>query len=480
MKIFKKATSVFVIIFIASYMNCSDGWIPLFDGTSMEDWTAVENPDSWKFENGMLIAHGPRAHLFYTGEVMGSKFKNFEFAAEVKTDPSSNSGIFFHTELQNSGWPRKGYEAQVLNTHPGADPGKYMERKMTGSIYAVRNVWKSPVPDGVWFDYVIKVRGKTIQTLINGKLMAEYTESEDPGVRAVLGEQSQNEGTFALQAHDPKSTVYYRNIRVKPLPDDLDSSGQPLKDAELDKRLILAGKKNIPLMDLHVHLKRGLTLGQALANARKYGFTYGIAVNCGLKMKYENDDALQLFIKEYKKPANTFLAMQAEGREWLDLFSEETISKFDYVFTDAMTWTNKNGKRMRLWIKDETEVGDPQEFMDELVENIEKILQEPIDIYVNPTYLPDEITDRYDELWTVERMDRVIKSLIKNDVALEINDRRKIPSMVFIKRAKENGVKFTFGTNNGGPDDLGHLEYCLKVIEECGLTANDMWQPNIN
>jgi len=25
-------------------------------------------------------------------------------------------------------------------------------------------------------------------------------------------------GTFALQGHDPESTVYFRNIRVKPLP----------------------------------------------------------------------------------------------------------------------------------------------------------------------------------------------------------------------------------------------------------------------
>jgi len=143
-----------------------------------------------------------------------------------------------------------------------------------------------------------------------------------------------------------------------------------------------------------------------------------------------------------------------------------------------MTWTNDDGKRMRLWVKDELEVGDPQKFMDQLVDRIEKIMKnEPIDIYVNPTYLPDEINDRYDELWTEKRMDRVIKALADNDVALEINDRRKIPSAAFIKRAKASGVKFTFGTNNGGADDLGRLEYCIAMIEECGLTASDMWLP---
>ncbi len=427
-----------------------------------------------------MVAKGPRSHLFYTGDVNGGKFKNFEFSAEVKTLTASNSGIFFHTELQETGWPNKGYEAQVLNSHPKVEPGRYFERKMTGSIYAVRNAWKSPVPDNEWFHYRIKVQGKTMQTFINGSLIVEYTESDDPSVIEILGEQMLGSGTFALQAHDPNSTVYYKNIKVKPLPDNLESSGKPIKNGEVDRKLILAGKKNIPLMDLHVHLKGGLTADQALANARKYGLTYGIAVNCGLKMGIETEEALQAFIAAYQKPPNTFMAMQAEGREWLDLFTEDTRSKFDYVFTDAMTWTNKNGKRMRLWIKEETEVGDPQDFMDQLVDAIEKILTEPIDIYVNPTYLPDEIADQYDELWTVDRMDRVIKALMENEVALEINDRREIPSAAFIIRAKEAGVKFTFGTNNGGSNDLGHLAYGVRMIEECNLKPDDMWQPGMN
>ena len=132
---------------------------------------------------------------------------------------------------------------------------------------------------------------------------------------------------------------------------------------------------------------------------------------------------------------------------------------------------------MRLWIPEETEVGDPQDFMDQLVDNIEKILTEPVDIYVNPTYLPPEIDARYDELWTPERMDRVIKALVDNQVAFEINNRRRIPSPTFIKRAKEAGVKFTFGTNNGGANDLGRMDYAIEMISECGLTPADMWMP---
>jgi hypothetical protein len=339
-------------------------------------------------------------------------------------------------------------------------------------------VWKAPAQDNLWFNYHIVVQGKTIRVFINGELMVDYTESVNPFRQESMKGRLLSSGTFAFQCHDPQSVVYYKNVKVKPLPDDTPTPGDPTDDPEFDARLIEFSGTNFPLMDLHVHLKRGLTMEQALDNARKYGFTYGIAVNCGLKMGFETNDSLQKYLAAYNKPPHTFLAMQAEGREWLDLFSKETIAQFDYVFTDAMTWTNDNGKRMRLWIKEETEIGDPQNFMEQLVDRIEKIVNnEPIDIYVNPTYLPDEINHMYDELWTAERMDRVIKALVDNEVALEINDRRKIPSPAFIKRAKAGGVKFAFGTNNAGPQDLGKLAYCLAMVRECGLTQDDIWIP---
>jgi len=468
------------IFLISNVLSCqSNEWIPLFDGKSLNGWSAAENQDTWQVKDGALVTSGIRSHLFYTGDVNNHNFKNFELVLDVKTTPGSNSGIYIHTEYQESGWPAKGYECQVINSSPKTKPGQYVERKMTGSLYAVRNIWKSPVKDNEWFNYRIVVEGKTIRTYINDELMVDYTEPDDIFRRDDKKERILTSGTFALQGHDPGSVVYYKNIKVKPLQDDLSTPGIPAEDLGFEKKIVTLSDINFPLMDLHVHLKGDLTLDQAMENARKYGFTYGIAVNCGLKMGFETDDEINDFLNNYKKLPQTYLAIQAEGREWLDMFSNETIDKFDYVFTDAMTWTNENGKRMRLWIKEETEVGDPENFMDQLVNRIEKIIEnEPIDIYVNATYLPDEIDERYDELWTSERMDRVINSLVNKGVALEINDRYKIPSPGFIKRAKEEGVKFTFGTNNTGSSDLGKLEYCIEMVEECNLSWRDMWIPS--
>jgi hypothetical protein len=477
MKSLAVLTITFVVILLHS--GCaSDGWISLFDGKTLNDWRPSENKDSWKVEEGALVTKGPRSHLFYIGD---QPFINFEFVADVRTSPASNSGIYIHTTYQDSGWPNKGYECQVINSYPNVEPGAYVERKMTGSLYGIRNIWKSPVADNEWFQYRISVQGRTIRVYINNQLMVDYTEPENLVREENLKGRVLSSGTFALQCHDPNSTVYYKNIKVRPLPDNLPTPGIPVEDPDYDARLIALASQNFPLIDLHLHLKGGLTLEQALAHSRKYGFTYGIAINCGLKMGYESDTQVKEFLSSYKKPPHTYLAMQAEGREWLDMFSKDIIDQFDYVFTDAMTWTNDNGKRMRLWIKGETEIGDVQDFMDQLVDRIERILQnEPIQIYVNPTYLPEEIKERYDELWTEQRMERVINALAANHIALEINARLKLPSPAFIKKAKAAGVKFTFGTNNGGPNDMGRLEYCIQMVEACGLVPDDMWIPQLH
>ena len=233
-------------------------------------------------------------------------------------------------------------------------------------------------------------------------------------------------------------------------------------------------KSEIELVDYHVHLKGGLTVDEAIAISEANGVKFGIAQNCGLGFPVTDDASLREFVKTMKgKPI--YVGMQAEGREWVTLFSPEAIAEFDYVFTDSMTWTDDNGNRMRLWMPDEVVIDDKQDFMDMLVDRIVTIMDtEPIDLYVNSTFLPKRIADEYDELWTEERMQKVIDAAIRNDVAIEINARYRIPSRKFIQLGKKTGCKFSFGTNNTNKN-LGNLEYCRQMIKECGLTADDMF-----
>ncbi len=195
-----------VVIGLAASLACAgeEGWISLFDGKTLNGWKASENQKVFSVRDGMICAEGGRSHLFYVGPVCNHDFKNFEFKADVMTTPGSNSGIYFHTQYQDRGWPAKGLEAQVNNSH--RDP------KRTGSLYNVVNVFEAPAKDNEWFNYHIIVKGKRVVIKINGKTVVDYTEP--PNARRRL-----SHGTFALQGHDPKSKVYYKNIMVKPLPD---------------------------------------------------------------------------------------------------------------------------------------------------------------------------------------------------------------------------------------------------------------------
>ena len=213
-----------------------------------------------------------------------------------------------------------------------------------------------------------------------------------------------------------------------------------------------------------------------LEHSKETGIDYGVAFNAGIGFPITNDSTLLANYDRYKKYP-VYMAMQAEGREWVTMFSKENIATFDYVFTDAMTWTDKKGRRMRLWIPEEVFVDDKDDFMDQLVDQIVGVMQnEPIDIYVNSTYLPDILQPEYDELWTNERMQKVIDAAVANNIAIEINARYKIPSATFIKKAKAAGVKFSMGTNNTDKD-LGTLDYAIEMIDTCNLDPSDFFTP---
>lgn len=207
-------------------------FISLFDGQSLDGWkVSEENSESFLVQDGSLVAKGGRAHIFYDGEIGDHDFKNFELKLKVKTTAKSNSGVYFHTRYQKSGWPDTGFEAQVNSRH--ADPRK------TGSLYGVVNIWspekkeevygarvdkqgqiyiqrdQAPSTDGEWFDYHISVVDDRIVIKVNGVITVDWTQPEGWSLDRRIGH-----GTIGFQAHDPSCMVYYKDIEIKMLPDD--------------------------------------------------------------------------------------------------------------------------------------------------------------------------------------------------------------------------------------------------------------------
>jgi len=450
-------------------------WLPLFNGRTLTGWKAAENAGSFHVADGQIVAHGPQAQLYYAGPVAGASFRNFEFSAEVLLHSGAQSGIFFHTARQSSGIPETGLEVLLANSFTG--PHGYIERRKTGSLLGLRNVYKPLVNDGEWCHIYIVVRQRQVQVRLNNMLVVDYIQPDPPVVIDPRFPRTLGRGTFALQAHGPESAACFRNLRIRPLPDDiLQLSDERPQVDEVYRDILRLSNTNIPLVDSHVHLKGGLTLDQALANSHRTGIFYGIAINGGITFPLHDDDGLRQYVASMRNQP-CYVALQCEGREWRRLFSPQAVALFDYCFTDAMTFSDDNGKRMRIWIPEEIGViHDKQAFMDMLVDRIEHILREPVDIYANPTYVPDQIAADYDALWTPARMDRVIHAALANNVAIEINNRRRIPSPTFLKRAKAAGCTFSFGTNNAEAE-LGRLEYPIQMVKECGLTWEDMFVP---
>jgi hypothetical protein len=185
-------------------------WISLFDGKTLNGWKVGDNAGSFSVDSGHIVVKGPTAHLFYDGPVENHVFKNFEFKAEVMTQPGANSGIYIHTAYQQGGWPSKGYEVQVNNSQS--------DWRRTGSLYNIQDIKEVYVKDREWFTEYIKVQGKRIIIKVNDKTVVDYTEPDS--LQRSKGQEDRriSNGTFALQAHDPNSIIYYRNIQVRPLP----------------------------------------------------------------------------------------------------------------------------------------------------------------------------------------------------------------------------------------------------------------------
>lgn len=198
--------------------------VSLFDGETLSGWRVTEeNPDSFRVEDGAIVAEGPRAHLFYDGP-HGTAFTDFELTLKVKTEPGANSGVYFHTTYQADDWPRLGLEAQINATQH--------DFRKTGSIYAVYDIRAyaddvevpvlgfdgnayvtrpaAPHLDAEWFDYTIRVEDGTVSTRVNGELLVRWQQPED----WTNENQRISSGTFALQAHDPGSKVSFKDIEV--------------------------------------------------------------------------------------------------------------------------------------------------------------------------------------------------------------------------------------------------------------------------
>ena len=185
------------------------GYTSLFNGKDLSGWRVNENAETFSVKDGAIVSHGPRSHCFYVGDFHGHNFKDFELKVDIMTLPGANGGVYIETAFQDRGWPGKGFEVQVNNTYVG-DP------RRTASLYEVQDNAADVAKDNQWFTEDIIAKGDTIVVKVDGKQIVNWTQPADWKGTQDFPNRRIGAGTIALQGHDRGSTVYYKNIRIKP------------------------------------------------------------------------------------------------------------------------------------------------------------------------------------------------------------------------------------------------------------------------
>ena len=400
----------------------------------------------------------------------GENYQNFILQGQALTEQDAEAILLFHTD------GKKGYEVLFRN-------GKMDGTRKTGSLSAIRNLYRSLAEDNQWFDFEVAVRGKNISIQINGTDVVCYTEPAQPYRTATYAQRLLGKGDIMLQGK--QGTVKFRNLVITPLDANARNENDTLPAIdEQNDDIIRLQQQNYPVIDYHVHLKGGLTKEIAHAMSMNYGINYGVAPNAGEggvgRMLADDKEVYEYY--EEVKPLPFLCGVQGEGRKWTATFSQKALGIFDYLFTDAMTIMDHKNRNSRIYRAEEVHYDgvSKEQYMEQIVDQTVKILtNEPADIFANPTYIPEDMQADYDKYWTDERINRVLDVMQKHSIALEINPRYKIPSMKIIQMAKDRGLKFTFGTNNVDAN-FGKLEYCIEAIKQCGITADDIWFPSMS
>lgn len=230
----------------------SDGWIYLFDGTSLDGWRAYNGdkmPPGWTIVNneltfdtelGLEQNYKGGKDIIYGAE----EFDNFELYVEWKLPKGGNSGIFYHLKenIENAGPPQIAPEYQLIDDENYASihdlteynkslgytekPEELKPLQQTASDYAMHAAdaeKKVLHPVGEWNNSKIVFTPQRVEHWLNGKMVVSFVPWTDEW------NEKKNSGKWGLSEHygkyktgyigfqDHSSPIWFRNIKIRKL-----------------------------------------------------------------------------------------------------------------------------------------------------------------------------------------------------------------------------------------------------------------------
>jgi hypothetical protein len=248
----------------------------------------------------------------------------------------------------------------------------------------------------------------------------------------------------------------------------------PTPSMEMLTNVAKLNTKKIPLTDYHIHIRGGMTPAKAADWAKKTSIRSGVLENVGKGWPLSDNDKLKTFIEDAQAFPELLIGIQVNDRDWFKTIDPALRSKLDYVLADTMIMALEDGGTpQKLWLEDQYKIEDENAWLDRYFAHCMTVVNEPITILANPTYLPIRIAHRYDEFWNDERMGKFLDAAVKNNVAMEIQAGSKFPNKKFIELAIKKGVKITIGRNNFD-DKPNELERCLDWLLEMNIKPENL------
>ncbi|PRY41047.1 uncharacterized protein DUF1080 [Spirosoma oryzae] len=221
---------LFCVVFLTAFLSPKDKWISLFDGKNVSGWHSYQKDKvvGWNIEDGSLVPDGTGGDL-----VTNKEYENFDLEFDFKIPKGSNSGVVYkvieNPDLRST--YMSGPEFQIID-----DKG-YLNEK--GEIYPLKPTQLSGAnydmippanlnavkPAGEWNKGRIVVNNNHVEHFLNGKKVADYQYGSDEWKAMVAKSKFKDwayatphaKGKIALQNHNPREKVWFRNIRIKEL-----------------------------------------------------------------------------------------------------------------------------------------------------------------------------------------------------------------------------------------------------------------------
>ena len=200
-----------------------EGWVLLFDGTTMNGWRTYKNKESegWDVKDGELYCKAEgvkkRADL-----ITNNAYENYELQIDWKISPKKNSGIIYMVTEENGASYESGPEYQLIDDL--GYPAKLNDKQLSGSNYDVHAPSaKTAKPAGEFNHTRIVINKGHVEHWLNGTKVVDYqlwtpeweqlkANSKWKDVKPYGMSKS---GHIALQDHG--GGIAFKNIKLKPL-----------------------------------------------------------------------------------------------------------------------------------------------------------------------------------------------------------------------------------------------------------------------